>query len=124
MGFLDRLTAMRDIPVAWHELTSEAQLDDIIKESKSRTVAIFKHSTRCGTSHHIKSNLENNWDFEDKDLKLYYLDLLAYRSVSNLIAERFGIIHQSPQVIVLKNGKPSFDTSHHGISVERLRGAL
>ncbi len=126
MGFLDRIVSqgMKDVPNAWHPLTSKEQLDTIVEESKAQPVAIFKHSTRCGISHNIKYNLEENWDFEDQDLKFYYLDLLAYRSISNLIAQRFGVVHQSPQVIVFKDGVPTFSTSHHGISVKRLHGAL
>jgi len=125
MGFFDKLTSgLKDTPSYWSTITNSNQLDEIIEESKTQPVAIFKHSTRCGISFNIKYNLEENWDFEEKDLKFYYLDLIAYRSISNLVAQKFGIIHQSPQVIMLKNGKVVFDTSHHMISTKAIRQHL
>ena len=126
MGFLDRFISpsMKDIPAHWHELNEEEQLNTIIEESKKQPVAIFKHSTSCGISHSIKHRLEGDWDFEANELKFYYLDLLAFRPISNEVANRFGVIHQSPQVIVFKDGAPTFSTSHHGISVSSIRKNL
>ena len=75
MSFFDRMlsTQLKETPSYWSTLTSVQQLDEIIEESKSRPVIIFKHSTRCGISYNIKYNLEEYWDFEEQDLKFYYL---------------------------------------------------
>ncbi len=126
MGFLDNFLrdSQADIPTQWESLTSVAQLDALAAESAERPVVLFKHSTRCGISAAAKHRLETEWDFSDEDLRFYYLDLLAYRAVSDAIARRFGVIHQSPQLIVLHNGEATFDTSHHRISVAALRAAL
>ena len=72
----------------------------------------------------IKNRLERNWDIEENATDIYYLDLISYRSISNKIAETFQVIHESPQVLVIKNGKSVFDTSHYGISTEAIKESL
>ncbi len=101
----------------WNYITSEAQLAEIKKESEEKPVMIFKHSTTCPISGTALHRMERNWDNEKAgDLKPYLVDLLKFRSVSNAIADDLGVYHESPQVIVLKNGKAIFDESHFGIS--------
>lgn len=126
MSFWDRKTdaQMRDIPTYWHTLTSTAQIEQLLEASKTQPIAIFKHSTRCGISHSVKHFLEADWDFEPTEVELYYLDLIAHRDVSNAVAETLGIIHQSPQLILLKGGQVTYHTSHHAISSRALRDQL
>ena len=96
-------------------LKNEGQLDELIIASKTKPVLLFKHSTSCGISAMVHKRFEN--ELKDKnDLYYYYfLDLLRYRDISNLIAEKFNIIHQSPQLILIKNGKVVDHSSHYGI---------
>lgn len=108
----------------WKVLDQMAQLDDLLEESKSHPVAIFKHSTSCGISHMIKDGLESAWNIGPERLQVYYLDLLANRSLSNEVAKRFQVVHQSPQMIVLKDGKVSQQASHHSISLSMVEGAI
>ena len=84
-------------------------------------VVLFKDSTTCGISAHAKHKLKSAWDFETSDLSFFYLDLLNYRNISNKIAEVFGVIHQSPQILVIKDGVSVSNFSHQAINVERLR---
>lgn len=107
----------------WNQLTSKEQLDIIKEESKTQKVLIFKHSTRCSISSMAKNRLEREWKIGEEALKPYYLDLIAFRDVSNNIAEQFNVPHQSPQVLVIDNGNCIYDTSHMGIrygELERL----
>jgi len=126
MGFLDRILSAQQAEVFgdWKVLDNLSQLDQIVKDSHEKPVVLFKHSIRCGTSSMIKHQLEGGWNFEGEDLDFYYLDLINYRAISNEIADRFGIVHQSPQIIVLMNGKATYDTSHHMISVDVIRSAI
>lgn len=126
MSFLNRFRADRDADIheAWKTITSEAELEAAIDASYQGTVVLFKHSVTCGISMGAKYGLERDWDFEDKDLTFYYLDLLSFRSISNKIADDLGVTHQSPQVIVVKAGKAVYDTSHHAISVAALKQQL
>jgi bacillithiol system protein YtxJ len=101
----------------WNKLTSEGQIDQVILESAAKPVLLFKHSTSCSISSMSLDRLLRNWKPEDSDkITPYYLDLLAYRNLSNLVAERFGIPHESPQVLLIQNGKVTYHESHYGIS--------
>jgi len=104
--------------MAWISLTSEAQLEEIVSKSAQKPQVIFKHSTRCSISGVAQQRLQKAKFPEEIDF--YYLDLLAYRSISNLIAERFHVHHESPQVLVIKDGKCVYDESHLAISVDEI----
>lgn len=102
----------------WNELSEEAQLDTIIEESKTMPVVIFKHSTRCSISTMAKSRLER--EAEPQGVKFYYLDLIRYRNISNKVAEVFQVHHESPQVLLIKNGECTFEESHNGINMSEI----
>lgn len=104
--------------MSWIPLTSEAQLDEIVEKSASKTQVIFKHSTRCSISAVAQQRLQKAKFPQDIDF--YYLDLIAFRSISNLIAERFQVHHESPQVLVIKDGRCVYDESHLAISVDEI----
>jgi len=108
----------------WKALETEKQFQDAIEKSHQKPVVFFKHSVTCGISARSKYMLEEGWDFQDSEIDFHYLDLLSYRPISNQIAEKFNVRHQSPQVIVVKGGKSIYDMSHHRISVSSLRTAL
>ncbi len=98
----------------WEALNEINQIDQLIDESLKNRVVIFKHSTRCGISRAVLKSFEKQTQVKP-DVKYYYLDLLNYREISNTLASRFEVIHQSPQVIVLKNGKVITQGSHYEI---------
>lgn len=108
----------------WNDLTELKQLDTIVAESAQTPVLIFKHSTRCPVSRMALRNFEQEYDIEEGKLKAYYLDLLEHRDISNEIAERFGVYHQSPQVILIKDGKAVYNISHHEIDAGEVRGKV
>lgn len=101
----------------WKNIESEADLNKAIEESSTKKVAIFKHSTRCFISKTVLKNFEREVQNSDKDVSYYFLDLIANRNLSNKIADDFRVTHQSPQLIVLENGKAVNDASHQSISV-------
>lgn len=96
----------------WKNLETEADLQSAIQESFERPVVIFKHSTRCGISAHKFYDMEMDWKSTPEEIAFYYLDLLAYRPISNLVAEQLGVMHQSPQIVILKEGKAIANASH------------
>lgn len=106
--------------LSWNILEQSDQLGMIIQNSWERPVLIFKHSTRCIISKSALRSFESGIDLEDK-ITLYYLDLLQYRNISNEIAEVFGIVHQSPQILLIKNGKVIYNESHEGIDARVLK---
>lgn len=102
--------------INWIPLTSKEQLEEIITESDAEAILIFKHSTRCGISSMVKRQFEGLFAEEHQSLKVYYLDLLNYRAISNEIEEIFNVLHQSPQLIVIKNQTAVFNASHYDIT--------
>ncbi|HFS66691.1 MAG TPA: bacillithiol system redox-active protein YtxJ [Flavobacteriia bacterium] len=97
----------------WKELETIEQLDTIEKESYSKPVLIFKHSTRCGISRSVLKAFEKQ--FKDLHADFYYLDLLNHRDISNEIASRYNVVHQSPQLLILKDGKVVKHDSHYNL---------
>ncbi|HRD52532.1 MAG TPA: bacillithiol system redox-active protein YtxJ [Flavobacteriales bacterium] len=109
----------------WTALADVAQLDFIDKLSAMRPVLIFKHSTRCSISSAALNRLECSWTEADEALgAVYYLDLLRFRSISNAIAERYGVQHESPQVLVVRNGSCVHEASHLSITYSGSKEAL
>jgi bacillithiol system protein YtxJ len=103
----------------WNPLTDLGQLNEITEASFEKPVVIFKHSTRCSISRMALKQFENEFTLDDK-IQLCFLDLLNYREVSNEIASRFGVQHQSPQLILVKDGNAIFSTSHSDIDAQFL----
>lgn len=101
--------------VYWNYLEQMEDLDIIEKTSFEKPVAIFKHSTTCGISRMSWNLFQKNYKISNDKMELYYLDLLAHRSISNEIALRFEVVHQSPQLIVIKDGKAIHHSSHESI---------
>ena len=99
----------------WIEITNEAQLTNVKDLSITKPQLIFKHSTRCSISSMAKSRLERGTTPENIDF--YYLDLIKYRDISQKVAEYFDVSHESPQILLIKNGECIYDESHSGISM-------
>jgi len=104
----------------WKILDKEEQLNVIKEASFNKTQLIFKHSTRCIISKMALKNFESDFNLEDT-IDAYYLDLIAYRTISNEIADTFNVEHQSPQILVIKNGVVVYNESHEGIDAKVLK---
>lgn len=119
MGLLSRKKESKSF---WLNLNDANLLSEIDEASKEKPVVIFKHSTRCSISSMALSRLERSWNQEEMDeVDAYYLDLIAHRDISNAIADKYNVYHQSPQVIVIKDGKSIYDDSHMDISYDTLK---
>ena len=109
--------------INWIELTDLGQLNEIMELSHQQPVAIFKHSTRCSISRMALKQFENEFDLEGS-VTPYFLDLINYRDISNEIATRFEVYHQSPQLLLIKEGKSVYDASHSDIDALELKGRV
>ena len=103
----------------WKVLEHIDQIDKIINESWNKHVLIFKHSTRCIISKMALKNFENDFLLHDV-IDAYFLDLISYRNISNEIAEVFAVEHQSPQILLIKDGRVVYHESHEGIDANVL----
>ena len=108
----------------WLPLTQSDQLTDLQKASHEQPVLIFKHSTTCSISVAAKGKIERQWADSGLTVPIYYLDLLRFRPLSAQIAEQFGIRHESPQLLLIKDGECRYDASHMGIRLSDVKGLI
>ncbi|HEY4196360.1 MAG TPA: bacillithiol system redox-active protein YtxJ [Mucilaginibacter sp.] len=106
----------------WISLESAEQLSGI-KQQHGFSI-IFKHSTRCSISLMAKRRFEMDWESLPDNVPVYFLDLIKYRDISNQIADDFQVYHQSPQLLLIKDGECILDQSHSGISLEEALAEL
>lgn len=110
------------INMNWTPLESEKTLTEVKELSAKQPVIVFKHSTRCPVSHMALSWFERSWNEDEmKEVTPYFLDLISFRSVSNKIAEEFNVQHESPQLLLIRNGKCTYHSSHSDISYKELK---
>ena len=120
MGLFSR---QKSTNFSWLPLETTTDLELAIAQSMTQPVLIFKHSTRCSISSMALSRFENNWD-KSQDCLCYFLDLIAFRSVSNGVEEKTGVIHQSPQCLLLWKGKVIHHASHNGIDADEIASII
>ena len=109
--------------VNWIPLQAMTQLDEVAELSNEKPVLIFKHSTRCSISRMALKRFESEYDIDD-NVAVYILDLLEHRDISNEIASRFGVLHQSPQLVLIKDKISVYHVSHSDIDAGELKAKL
>lgn len=102
--------------MSWITLNSLDQLNNI--KADSGYSVIFKHSTRCSISMMAKKRVDMDLEDLPDTVKPYFLDLLTNREISGQIAELFNVHHESPQLLLIKDGECILDQSHGDISIE------
>lgn len=109
----------------WNELTDSKQVEELTIESHKQPILIFKHSTSCSISRTALGRLERNWnESEMKEVKSYFLDLLSYRKISDKITEQFLVGHESPQLLLIRNGESVYDRSHLEIDYKSVKSEI
>jgi len=109
----------------WNALRSEDQVGKLHEESRTNPILIFKYSSRCSLSRVVLDRLERSWKPDQSpEMKAYFLDLISYRSISDMVSRHYNVPHESPQVLVVRNGTAIYDESHLGISFERIVTAM
>ena len=122
MGFLKNIFGdktskeVEETYLSWTPLISLEEINTIKEISINQSILIFKHSTRCGISRMVIKQFESLFNEENKQLKVYYLDLLNFREVSSKLSEDFQVIHDSPQLLVIKNEISVYNASHYEIT--------
>jgi len=102
----------------WNPITHIDQLEAISNASFQQPQLILKHSTSCSISKMALARLERSATPEN--INFHFLDLLNFRQISQAIAEKFEVYHESPQVLLIKNGACIFDESHGGIQMQEI----
>lgn len=102
----------------WKNITDPEQISGI--KTQEGYSLIFKHSTRCSVSMMAKKRFELDWDIIPEGTNLYFLDLISHRAISAQIAETFQVHHESPQILLIKDGDCVLDASHSDISADEV----
>lgn len=106
----------------WKYLSTKEDFDLILQKSYSQYIFLLKHSDTCSISHVAKLRLETQWDLESDEL--YLVEVKSQRTLSNLIAEKLQIHHESPQLLIIKNGECVHDASHFDITLDEVKEVL
>lgn len=105
----------------WKEITSVEEFNEMLNAPTEKAKLFFKHSTRCSISSMALKGFEREWNVSSDDFELYFIDLIAHRDISNAIAAESHVEHQSPQVVVWRNGEVVYNASHHHIDAQKIQ---
>ncbi len=108
----------------WKEISSVEEFNEMLNAPSEKAKLFFKHSTRCSISSMALKGFEREWNFSNDDFELFFVDLIAHRDVSNAISEISHVVHQSPQVVVWRNGEVVYDASHHHIDAQKIQQTI
>ena len=114
----------KETNINWIPLNSLEQIKTIKELSKSETILVFKHSTRCGISGMVIKRFENLFDSSMNNIKVYYLDLLNFRAISDEVGYSFQAQHQSPQLLIIRNEVAVLNVSHYDITTVNIQKYL
>ena len=114
----------KETNVNWIPLNSLEQIKTIKELSKSETILVFKHSTRCSISSMVIKRFENLFDSSMNNIKVYYLDLLNFRAISDEVGYSFQVQHQSPQLLIIRNEVAVLNVSHYDITTVNIQKYL
>lgn len=120
MGLFDSFLSNNSNNWPGPKLEDIDQLNTIVEASFLKPQLIFKHSTRCSVSRFVLNEFKSGYSFSEVDFTAYFLDLLSYREISNAIANQFNVVHQSPQLLIIKNGKAVAHASHENVNKIKL----
>ena len=124
MGLFSSRSKEKPKGVEWVAVHSVNELEQVLSNAEDQTVILFKHSTRCSISTMALSRLESNWDIPLESALPVYIDLIKHRDISNHIADKYNVRHESPQILMIKEGACVYDASHGQIAVRSIKSAL
>ena len=116
MGLFDSFLSNNSNNWPGPKLENIDQLNTIVEASFLKPQLIFKHSTRCSVSRFVLNEFKSRYGFSEVDFTAYFLDLLSYREISNVVAYQFDVVHQSPQLLIIKNGIALAHASHENVN--------
>jgi bacillithiol system protein YtxJ len=111
---MTRLTPLSDLDM----------LEAAIAESRERPVLLFKHSRTCGVSCGALDEILLHLDREPSNAAYKMITVQSHRTVSDSAARRLGVRHETPQAIVLRDGRPVWSASHFRITAEEIGRVL
>lgn len=118
MHIAARAVIIKSMKARFNEIHTIDELDALLEKSNEQAIVLFKHSTTCPISHGVYKEVAN----ADADINLIIVQ--SARNVSTAVAEKTGIRHESPQALILKNGKVIYQASHYDITANDVENHL
>ncbi|CAN5389746.1 bacillithiol system redox-active protein YtxJ [soil metagenome] len=113
-----REVILKNMKARFNEINSTEELNELFQQSNEKPVVLFKHSLTCPISSGVYQEISN----ADADINLIVMQ--RARNVSTALAEKSGIRHESPQAMVIKNGKPVYHASHYDVTASDVEESL
>lgn len=107
-----------------NQLHSIEALQEVLEESKTHPVLLFKHSNACPISSRAYHQFQNYLESADPNVTYHLITVQTDRPVSNEIESRLGLLHESPQAILIRDGREIWNASHSSITVSSLQNAI
>jgi len=108
--------------INWKTIQSTKQLTQILNLSYGKYPLIFKHSNRCPISVSMKNRFDRSWNAKNDLLfEPFLVDVISQKVISNQIAEILDLVHESPQLIILNEGKILYQAAHLDIEYEEIK---
>jgi bacillithiol system protein YtxJ len=102
-----------------HVIVNDADLPPLLT---APLAVLYKHSPICPTSGFA---YEEMLAFRRlRQVPVYVVDVIKHRPLSRALAERLGVVHASPQAIILRAGVPAWHRSHFDIVADALTRAI
>ncbi|HKY03649.1 MAG TPA: bacillithiol system redox-active protein YtxJ [Blastocatellia bacterium] len=106
------------------ELKSVSELDQALSESKEKPVLLFKHSTTCPISARAFREFKSHLNAADPNVSYRMITVQTARPVSNEVAQRLQVQHETPQAILIRDGREIWNASHFAITTAALEDAI
>lgn len=108
----------------WNVINETTQVDEVLERSHRQPQLLYKHSNRCGTCMFAKSEIESSSGEIKEKAGMHFVDVIRSRAVSDYIAEKLNLRHESPQAILLVDGKVVWHNSHSAIKGNKILSKL
>jgi bacillithiol system protein YtxJ len=105
----------------WIKLDTKDKFEELKQVSEREKVLIFKFSPKCAINYVVRNLLEREWAEGEMKMKTYLLDVISQKELSNIVGKEYNVEHESPQALIIENGKAVFHASHGRILFSELR---
>jgi len=106
------------------------ELQRLIAQSETRPVLLFKHSYTCGISMEALDELVSHMNqrapaaSETSAPQYAMVTVQTHRAVSNAIAQQLGVRHETPQALLIKDGRVVWSASHFRVTATAVDSAI
>ena len=106
------------------ELLDVPQVEQLLSVSDPRPLVIFKHSRSCGTSAQAFDELLDHLDASDADARYAIVTVQTHRDVSTAVSRLLGVRHETPQALIVQDGRVVWSASHFRVTAEAVNAAM